>query len=170
MILLPAFQPCSHRFRFLHRWKKCCSDGEEEGIELSVLGPFTSFWRSLRFLWNRIEPVYHGGILCAFTVLVKYHIWFSNSPFCTRICDDVVSLILRSFVFFLQQVGSHSFWKSINMHNHYSRLQCPLMKPRTNGYIVVIWQSHLNLCMFFWKLPKHAAKSPKELLNCFGSH
>ena len=91
-------------------------------------GPFGTQWNQFT-MW-----AFYVLSLCLLNITSH----FQNSPFCTRMCDEVVSLIPRSFVSSFQQVGSHSFGKSINMHNHYSQLQCSLMKPRTNSYIVVI--------------------------------
>lgn len=150
VIWLPTFQPCSHCFRFLHTWESAAQMvglGGHQALPTRSChllievpqGPFGTQWNQFT-MW-----AFYVLSLCLLNITSH----FQNSPFCTRMCDEVVSLIPRSFVSSFQQVGSHSFGKSINMHNHYSQLQCSLMKPRTNSYIVVIWQSHLNLCMFF---------------------
>lgn len=97
----PPFQPRNHCFKILHRWKKC---SQMEGAELSLPGPFTSVWRSPRSLWHTQWNRGIASLLCwAFHVLLLCLLiitsYFQNNSFCTRICDEVVSLIPKSFVF-----------------------------------------------------------------------
>ena len=89
VIWLPAFQPCSHCFRFLHTWEKCCSDGgarRTPGSPHSVpLPPHRGPQDPFGTRWNQFTMwAFYVLSLCLLNITSH----FQNSPFWTSMCDE----------------------------------------------------------------------------------